>query len=424
MSFFKRSVGDRAHVKNAFLLIAGSGMAQAIPLLFSPVLSRIYGPAHFGNLAFYTATVAIATMIATGLYELAIVLPKSDRVAFQLLGLVIVIAFAVSLTAFIVILFLKQFGVKLHDSIDQSIILIPLGILFNALFQGLNYWLNRKKSYFVLNVSRIAQSLGIVGISIVFGWLGYNEYGLIMGYIFGGFFSIIPLLYILVKHHSIITLTGMRSVALLHLNFPKLMLPTSGMNTAAGQAPVFMLRSFYDNTVVGSYGFAARILTAPLAIISVAIGQIFYRNLAEVEHSGNRDLYTPFKRTASMLMAFSLLVFTPLYFWGEGLFGWIFGNEWLESGRFVEILVIGTAVRFIVSPLSTVFYVTDRIKMLALWQTIYFVSTITMFLLASGLPISMLLYVYAFHEVLLYGIYFILMMFAIKKRTEWMNLKP
>ncbi len=395
----------------------GSGMAQAIPLLFSPVLSRIYSPAHFGDLAFFTATVAIATMIATGLYELAIVLPKSDRQAFQLVGLVIVIAFAVSLTAFIIILFLKKSGIKLHDSIDQNIILIPLGILFNALFQGLNYWLNRKKGYLVLNISRIAQSLGIVVVSILLGWLGYREYGLVMGYIFGGFFSIIPLVHLMLKHHSIISLTGMKRVALLHLNFPKLMLPTSGMNTAAGQAPVFMLRSFYDNAIVGSYGFAARILTAPLAIISVAIGQIFYRNLAEVGHSGSNDLYTPFKRTASMLLAFSILVFTPLYFWGESLFGWIFGKEWLESGRFVEILVIGTAVRFIVSPLSTVFYVTNRIKMLALWQTIYFASTITMFLVASGLPITTLLYVYAFHEVLLYGFYFTLMLFAIKKHT-------
>jgi teichuronic acid exporter len=417
VSSLPQSKGEVTQLKNAVFLIMGSGIAQAIPLLFSPILSRIYTPSHFGDLAFFTATVAIATMVATGLYELAIVLPRSDRQAFQLLGLVITIAICVSAVSLFLIAIFRFSGIRLHDSIDGNILLIPLGILFNALFQGLNYWLNRKKGYLILNICRISQSLAIVGVSLLLGWLGAKEYGLVLGYVVGGLFSIIPLFHLLIKHHEIFTIVDMKKVAIQHLNFPKLMLPTSGMNTAAGQAPVFMLRGFYDNAIVGSYGFATRILTAPLAIISVAIGQVFYRNLAEIEHTGDKNLITPFKRTAGLLVVFSFLVFTPLYFWGEFIFGWIFGANWLEAGKFVQIIALGTAVRFVVSPLSTVFYVTNRLRLLAIWQTVYFVSTITVFLIASGLPINNLLFIYSMHEVIMYCFYFVLMLVAIKKHT-------
>jgi teichuronic acid exporter len=413
--FIPKSKGEVSQIKNAVFLIVGSGMAQAIPLLFSPLLSRVYTPVHFGDLAFFTATVAIATMVATGLYELAIVLPKYDRQAFQLLGLVVFIALGISGLSCLIIFVLRFSGVKLHDSIDGNVLLIPLGILFNALFQGLNYWLNRKKGYWVLNISRISQSVAIVAVSLLLGWLGAKAYGLVLGYVVGGLLSIIPLFQLLIKHSSIITWKGMKNAALQHLNFPKLVLPTSGMNTAAGQAPIFMLRGFYDNGTVGSYGFATRILTAPLAIISVAIGQVFYRNLAEIEHTGDRNLVTPFKRTAGLLVVFSFLVFTPLYFWGEFIFGWIFGANWLEAGKFVQIIAIGTAVRFIVSPLSTVFYVTNRLRLLAFWQTLYFVSTISTLLLVSGWPIVNLLFIYSIHEVVMYVFYFVLMLMAIKK---------
>lgn len=417
MSHFVNGKGKKSGVKDTVFLIVGSSVAQAIPLLFSPILSRVYTPSHFGDFTFFTATVAIATMAATGLYELAILLPRSDRQAFNLLGLVIIIALCVSSLSLLLILFVKWTGIELHNSIDGNVLLIPLGIFFNALFQGLNYWLNRKKSYLILNISRISQSLAIVCFSILLGILGFKEYGLVIGYIVGGVLSVIPVFHLIFRYRRILTFDGMKKVALMHLNYPKLMLPTSGMNTAAGQVPIFMLKGFYDNATVGSYGFAARILTAPLAVISVAIGQVFYRNLAEIEHSGDRDLISPFKKTAGLLVLFSFLVFSPLYFWGEFIFGWIFGSNWHEAGRFVQIIALGTSIRFIVSPLSTVFYVTNKLKLLAIWQTTYFVSTILVFLFLSGIPITELLFIYSIHEVILYSLYFILMIVALKKNT-------
>ncbi len=402
-------------IRNALLLILGSGIAQAIPLIFSPLLSRIYSPTHFGDFAFFTATVAIATMLATGLYELAILLPKYDRQAFQLLGLIIAIASFVSVLSLLLITILSLFGILSNFTQNETIFLMPLGIFINALFQGLNYWLNRKKSYIVLNVFRIAQSLVIVLVSLLCGIFGLKSCGMIIAYLVGGIIAILPLVNLLIRHHSVITLQGMKTMAQQYLKLPQIMLPTSGMNTAAGQTPVFMLNIFYQNATVGNFSFASRILTAPLSIISVALGQVFFKNLTEIDHAGGNNLRELFLRTASILVLVSMLIFIPLFYWGQLIFLSIFGPNWLEAGNFFQIIILGTAVRFVVSPLSTIFYVTNKLRLLAIWQTIYFVSTVSIFLIAAGMPIRNLLLIYSIHESVLYGIYFLLMLKALAK---------
>ena len=67
-------------------LVSGTTLAQAIGILITPILTRLYAPEAFGTLALFTSITSILSVIACMRYELAIMLPESDEEAANLLG--------------------------------------------------------------------------------------------------------------------------------------------------------------------------------------------------------------------------------------------------------------------------------------------------------------------------------------------------
>jgi O-antigen/teichoic acid export membrane protein len=116
-----------------------------------------------------------------------------------------------------------------------------------------------------------------------------------------------------------------------------------------------------------------------------------------------------------VLLIISLALFLPFVGFGRHIFGFIFGVNWVDAGEYVEIISIAMMVRFVVSPLSSVFISTSYLKVAASWQTLYFFTTIALFFIGRNLEIKKLLSFYVVHEVILYILYFSLMVFVSKK---------
>lgn len=79
--------------RNVLTLMTGTTIAQAIPIAISPILTRIYTPEDFGVFALYMAIASIVAVVATGRYEMAIMLPKKDSDAINIVALSILISF-------------------------------------------------------------------------------------------------------------------------------------------------------------------------------------------------------------------------------------------------------------------------------------------------------------------------------------------
>ena len=70
--------------RNILTLMTGTIIAQAIPIAISPILTRIYRPEDFGLYAIFVAIITILGSVASGRYELAIMLPKKDEDAINI----------------------------------------------------------------------------------------------------------------------------------------------------------------------------------------------------------------------------------------------------------------------------------------------------------------------------------------------------
>ena len=80
----RRLTPQSAYARNVIKLMMGTSLAQAIPIAISPILTRLYSPEEFGRFALYMAVAMIASVLVTGRYELAIMLPRHDKDALHI----------------------------------------------------------------------------------------------------------------------------------------------------------------------------------------------------------------------------------------------------------------------------------------------------------------------------------------------------
>src|SRR5574344_2469539 len=103
-------------IKNVFTIFTGTVIAQAIPFLVEPIIARIYSPADFAVLYVYLSVANLFSIIATGRYELAIMLPKDDKKSINLIGVSLIISLIISaLSLLIVLIFNSQICSVLHN---------------------------------------------------------------------------------------------------------------------------------------------------------------------------------------------------------------------------------------------------------------------------------------------------------------------
>ena len=121
--------------KNIFTLFGGASLAQAIPIAVSPILTRIYTPEEFGLLALFVALTSIPSIISSGRYEQAILLPKDEESAINIFALCLLLISLTSVISFVVILIFDDIIVDLlnKNEIKYWLYLLPLSIFLVGL---------------------------------------------------------------------------------------------------------------------------------------------------------------------------------------------------------------------------------------------------------------------------------------------------
>ena len=148
-------------LKNVITLLSGTVLAQAIPILISPILTRIYSPEEIGVYTIFFSTVNILAILSTARLEQAILIPKHKKDSYNLVRLSLVFSIIVSLFVLLVLLIFKnKIGNFLGlSSLSNWILLIPFTSFFLAAFQTYNYWLNRNDNYLSISKGKVYQGV-------------------------------------------------------------------------------------------------------------------------------------------------------------------------------------------------------------------------------------------------------------------------
>lgn len=417
LSFFKQK---SEFLNNVLTLVGGSSIAQAIPLLISPILARVYTPDDFGLLALYMSIFSVISVVATGRYELAIMLPKNKVDVVNIVVLSVLIAFFISALLFIIIQVFNDFIVDVFGNPDLSgwLYLIPVSVLLAGFCQTLTYWNNKIINYKVLVASRVSQSGATATAQLTLNHGGIVPGGLIVGSLIGqliAFFVIGQRSWKSISSlFSSVTRTGLLENLKKYRKFPLFSSWGALVNCTANQMPVFIIAKEFGGNVVGMYSLVYKVLNMPITLIAGAVTQVLFQKIVTINQNSPKKLYMYVVKVSAVLIAIVFPFVVSMFLFGESLFVFVFGVAWSEAGRFAPILSIAIAMRFVVSPLSAVLLLECNVTKGVIWQLIYFCTLASTLLSFSFLDIYTFLLVFVSHEVVLYSIYFAIILRASK----------
>lgn len=364
MDFIRKRL-PQINLRGVASLAVGAGLAQAIPVLSAPILSRLYAPPEFATFAIFVSLSNLGAIFATARYELAIILPAEEADAHAALvlalglalfacGIFALVGAAVHLTGHHV------FGSFLSEAYAWPT-LVATGLV--GVQQVFFYWENRKQRYREVAVSRVTQAVTtlLVGIGAAGDRFGMN--GLVLGNVLGllaacGFLGWNA--HRLDRPFS--TWPGrarIGRVAREYRRFPTLTVPHATMDSVQSNVVLYLLDRYFGAAAVGLFSFSLRVLKTPAGLVGAAISQVFYRDAAaKFNRTGN--IVPELRSTMLVLAAVSFPAFAAIMAFAPSAAAFIFGRSWTDAGQVITALTPWILMNFILSPVTRTPLILDR----------------------------------------------------------------
>lgn len=379
----------------------GTAIAQIIPILLSPVLTRIYTPEDFGVFAIYFAIVSIFSVIASGRYELAIMLPKKHANAVEVLACALISAFLTVALVLILIIVLEFKNVILFNgSLDNFLYFIPLSILLVSIFNVLINWLGRRKKFKKLALNKVYQSLTLSSSQIAVGLTKFSSVGLVFGWLFAQLIAVTYLSKQVLKKDAVLlrrlTFSGIFGAAKKYIRFPLVNALSALLNTGSMQFTIIVFSKFFGAAFTGLLSLAEKILLMPMSLIGASVGQVYFQK-ASVLRAEKVELKKLTKEIHTKLILIGLVPSVLTLIYGEELFSFVFGENWRAAGEYAKLLSIWVFLVFITSPLSHLLTVYEKHYQSLLFNSVLFFSRI------SSIVIGALVFEDAFYAVMMYS---------------------
>jgi len=393
--------------------MSGTFLAQLIPLIVAPILTRLYTPVDFGVYGTLSALIALLTIFSTGKYELALNIPSNLKEVKSLiiLSLILSVITCVFISALSLFFDLNQI-LNLDNTTPNGFILlvICLSVLVNGINLCFRYLSNRTRYFSIVARSQILNSLASGASKISLGYMGLTALSLNTGDIVGAFIGLAS--YFRKYKNKVFRIfigfdiKSIKSVAYKYRDFPIYQTLNSGVVRMISYAPILIFSQYYGVAIVGFYELSIRILNRPLVVFTTAVTDVYREEVVkEIKQYGSAKHI--FLKTFKGLLLLSILPFVILFLFAHDLFTLIFGEEWLFSGSITIALIPLYWSRFIVSPLTYVFIVVNKQKEAAVWNTT--ISLISVAILFTGsylqLDVTKTLLIFS----LIYLIYYILL---------------
>lgn len=387
MTPFFKDILKSEFAKNTLTLMTGTTLSMGISIVISPILTRLYSPEDFGMFALFTSAAGILSVFLNGKYDMAILLPKQDEEALHLVYLSLIITCLFSGSLLLFLLLAKDTMIPFNiTKLSILVYMLPLFLVLVGLYQALYYWLNRKKDYRLISLSRILSTLTTSTNNLGFGLSSMKVFGLILGQIIGQIVScglLIRGFKDKLKIFCNYRCCQQKTYQMLYnyRQFPFYAIPAALLNALGHQLPILILSYYFETHIIGLYYFGYRLLNLPMNIMGSSFSDVSYQYTMQMVHQ-KQSLSQYIERMTARLLIFSIIPFLILSIGGGLLFRIVFGKEWEMAGIFVQILSPYFFLRFLSSPV-TLFIQTGRADLLLKWQFIFFLSTLVSLYIGS-----------------------------------------
>lgn len=353
-------------------MMSGASGAQIVTLLFSPLLTRLYLPEHFGQVGVFLALAAVLTPIAALAFPMAIVLAKDIQEAKKISRLSLGIALVnAAIFSFVIALNIDVIAQWLNaDDGKTYLYWVPVAMLFSAVLQITDNWVIRTQLFTVKAKVSVIHSCVINFLKVILGLSAPSAFSLIVIAILNPLINVFTLL-AMVKNR---VLTSQRTqssssgnwqeIMVKYREFPLFQSPQALLNALSQGGPVVVLAALFGPASAGYYGVSRSILALPIILLGKAVGDVFYGRIAyEVNNKNYQKVKLLFIQSTSLLMLIGGIPLGIVLLWGPELFLFVFGEGWEKAGVYAQWLSLWTFFILINSPSLKVIIVLKQQKL-------------------------------------------------------------
>ncbi len=324
-------------------MLLGFALAQALPLLATPLLTRLFSPEAFGLQTLFVSSASVLLAFATLRLDLAAVLSADRREAVQIASLA---ALQTCLVAIVILIAAAIFGRGLAAATGHAHqvawiwALAPM-VMVLAVAQvgtGLLTWLKR---FGPASQAQVVNQVGYLGAAIGLGsWAALSE-GLVVAKLVGQAVAAAVLIYLLrgiLKELRLPPTPDWPRLWARCRPFVIFNTPYSLVGVLGREVPIFAFSAVAATAAAGHYGLARMLLGAPATLLAASLSQVFYREAAE--HRGTQRLQALTAALLGVTLRSTAPVLALIMVWGDTAFAIAFGEDWVTAGRYAMILAL------------------------------------------------------------------------------------
>lgn len=389
--------------RNIVMITSGAALSQIINFVFTPVITRVYTPEHYGVLSLYVAVLSTLSLFGTLNYEMGIPIAENDEKAINVVGLSLSI---LTILTTILLLILMFFGSTLltlleAEALTRYILLIPVGLFLRGLYNILTKWAYRNKNFKDITQTKYNMSLVKSTLKITLGIVINSPIGLLIGHLGGEATGVFTLSKDIIEQRSLLGKVSRNEMLLLanrYKNFPLFTTARRYLGDLTISLPIVFLTGFYGGEVAGFFGLANVIIQMPLNLLGHSISNVYYAECAKLSRENPERIQYLSDKLIKVLFFAGIFPFIVLVIWAPNLFEIVYGQNWIEAGYYARILTIASFARFVFKPVSNIFDVFERQKFA------FILNIVRVILVALAFGVSILFNLNSYFAVLMYSI--------------------
>ncbi len=344
--------------RSNFIKIAKANtLAQLLPLLVAPLLTRLYTPDDFGALALFSAAASLLLAFSTWRFDWSVPNTSSETLTATLLSLGFAALLIFGTTSFLVLwfwgeqlTFWKGFYV-----LGPLLYFLPVALIGGGLHELLQSWYVRQAELSKVGTARVGQSVAGTGLNLIGGYAGLGALGLIVSSVISTWVGIGLLVsgaLSLKNSFSRLSINRIKIGMALYWREATASTMVAVVNVASLAVVPLLLVQYYSAKEVGWYALMYRLAITPIGLLTNALSQSFWAEAAQLVKNDLAALRSLFLKTTKLLVMVAIPVVLicvsgPLYV------GPVLGNaQWSGAGEILMALAPMLAGMVVVQPLT------------------------------------------------------------------------
>jgi O-antigen/teichoic acid export membrane protein len=357
--------------------LVGSGLGAAVSFLVTPLISRLYEPAVYGQFALVTGVVSVFVGVSTFRLEVQSlrVADDSEATALIRLGLVAACVWGVVLTLAGCLAVALWHANGFWAATGILVFLASLQLLGTAV-------LTRARRYGGLAIANFVQGASLGVVQLLLGFVSAGTGSLLAGF---GAARLGWLPSLRRSPHA-----RAKSAGLVRANrqFAALAGSSALLNSLTGSLPVILTSVFYGDAAVGQLAIGIRILVTPLSLIGQSAASANLGEVGRMLRRGDEGAAQLVRHGMRDLLAVGVIPCTLAGALGAWVVPFVLGKKWQEAGVLLALLSAGALAQFVAVPFSQLLNMTGNNRLQLCFDIGRFSATVISIAVPRALGLS------------------------------------